>query len=177
MSASLIFLNQLDFVLRVSNKMCNFLNILHQLGNDACMQYYSFNSLYKTPPIYIVHAPHLVKRKESILQNLCNIHASSVTFVTCANRDFVEKLSSSERDCLYTSTFNPFDKRNTILQNGTISLALKHKIAYADIVRKKLKRAIVLEDDAFLPSRFGKRCYPFNCQSTQISFTWVHTVN
>ena len=139
--------------------MCKFLQTLYE--TDACMHTYTFSYKSKNIPTYVIHAPHLVKRKESILRNLRNIHTSSVTFVTCANRDFVNRLSYTERDCLYTSTFNPFDKKNTILQNGTISLALKHKIAYADIVKRKLKRAVVLEDDAFLPTRFWDKMQSF----------------
>lgn len=35
--------------------------------------------------------------------------------------------------------------------NGTLSLALKHRLAYADLLRRGLPAALVLEDDATVP--------------------------
>jgi len=145
--------------------MCNFVRFLVALTNRPCMQHHTFGSYVRGAephlPTYVVHSPHLVHRRRSILENLERLAISSVTLVACANRDDINALHSAERACIYSSTFNPFDKRNTILQNGTISLALKHKIAYADIVQRRIERALVLEDDAYLPMDFWKTLSSF----------------
>ena len=128
--------------------MC-FVKTLYNLVNVKCIQRYSLCtsncSFYAT---YVIHSPFLVKRKEAILKLLYAAHTKDVTFVTCIERTDVNKFSHNTRSCLYVSTPNPFDKYNTILANGTISLALKHRLAYLDITQRNLSSALILEDDA-----------------------------
>lgn len=119
-------------------------------------------------PIYLLSVPWLESRLKQMEVRLTALGSPDVTLVWCANREDVEELSSESISCLhprYITTkfsrkpsggeyFNAApDPRSNGLQllNGTLSLALKHKIAYRDMLQRRLRAALVLEDDATVP--------------------------
>lgn len=112
-------------------------------------------------PIYVTHAPYLAQRRRAIMSRLRGLNASDVTIVKCGNRDEIEKLPAELRACLYSPTYNPFDKGKRTIANGTLSLALKHRLAYWDLTRRKLGAALLLEDDASVPSNLWSRLRAF----------------
>ena len=85
-------------------------------------------------------------------RQLIRLHAGDVTWVLCAGREVVAALDAANRTCLH-----PCNEQNELsnqvrLHDGTISLALKHKLACLDMLRRGLASALVLEDDAMLPA-------------------------
>ena len=81
-----------------------------------------------------------------------------MTWVTCANRYDVDALSTQQRACAFpcqqVNRFHivkPATGAPDVLSNGTVSLALKHKLASFDMLQRNLSAALVLEDDAVLP--------------------------
>ncbi|KAL3932269.1 MAG: hypothetical protein SGPRY_000775 [Prymnesium sp.] len=122
------------------------------------VRYSSAACASKTPqiPIYVLHSPFLHDRRNFMLDQLSGICTRDVTWVTCIERATIDLLDWEQRHCLMpceaiTTYFNPEGKAH--LANGTVSLALKHKAAYLNIEKRRLTRALVLEDDAVLPPR------------------------
>lgn len=126
-------------------------------------------------PIYVLHAPWLVRRKAHMRRQLMQLGAADVTWLTCANRDDVSALDASMRACAYPCVqlnryvdVNKTTFHANALSNGTVSLAIKHKMAAWDIVRRRLSAALVLEDDAVLPPDLWQRMVnlhpPPSCQ-------------
>lgn len=107
-------------------------------------------------PIYATVVPGVLQhRMDAASRRISQLGAPDVTFIACANREDIEALTVTERACIHPrySTSNPWAAANrTSLSNGTLSLAVKHSLAYLDVVRRSLPAAIVLEDDALLPS-------------------------
>ena len=105
------------------------------------------------PAVYIAHARRLHHRRRLIETRLQMIGPRDVTFVLCADSDEVARLSPVQRHCLHPAyartSWSPAAGR---LSNGTLSLALKHRLAHRDILHRKLSAALVIEDDALLPS-------------------------
>ena len=87
-----------------------------------------------------------------------SIDFSPDSWVTCANRYDVDAFDKQQRACAY-----PCQQLNRyhvvkepagapeVLSNGTVSLALKHKLACFDMLQRNLPAALILEDDAVLP--------------------------
>ena len=83
---------------------------------------------------------------------------AAVTPIPCAPSTLIhsarrQRLPPQIYRCLhpqYTRTaWSPAAR--TRLPNGTLSLALKHRLAHRDIWRRRLPRALVIEDDVVLP--------------------------
>lgn len=109
-------------------------------------------------PVYVLHAPWLLRRHNFMQKQLVGLTAADVTWVTCANRGDVDSMSPAMRHCAYPcvqmnryAVMNKTTDRAEPLANGTVSLALKHKLAAYDILQRGLTAALVLEDDAVLP--------------------------
>lgn len=98
-------------------------------------------------PIYVTHAPFLYERGVFMRAQLAALHTEDVTWVECFNRDHAANLTRAALDCLYPCT----TFQRTIMSNGTLSLAVKHRLAAFDIMNRNLSAALVLEDDAALP--------------------------
>ena len=112
-------------------------------------------------PIYVLTAPALVLRQKKMVAHLSAAGSDEVTFVQCANRDAVAALTPFERGCLYHPAYNPMEPpafRRSI-SNGSISIALKHRIALYDLLSRRdtPPAAIVLEDDAVVTPNFWAR--------------------
>lgn len=88
-----------------------------------------------------------------MLSQLKKICASDVTWVECLDREQVDRLCAEERHCLSPCIASRLGgvQFPGLLNNGTLSLSLKHKAAYVDMEVRSLASAVVLEDDAFLP--------------------------
>ena len=95
-------------------------------------------------PVYVLHAPWLVRRHAHMRRQLVGIGAADVTWVTCSNRDDVSALSPAQRACAYPcvqmNRYAEIDRSTgfaNTLSNGTVSLALKHKMAAWDMLRRR----------------------------------------
>ena len=130
-------------------------------------------------PIFVAHAPFLKERRAWMVAQFMAIGADDVTFVECANKNDIANLAAHEFQCLTpcwtemtphlmmpttgdvraelnrkaaTADLSAFARMQQMLwSNGTISLAAKHRMAALEIVRRRLKAGIILEDDAALP--------------------------
>ncbi|KAL1527585.1 hypothetical protein AB1Y20_008972 [Prymnesium parvum] len=103
-------------------------------------------------PIYVAHSRRLRRRRQALEPRLVAVGAPDVTFVLCADASQVSRLDRDTRRCLHpeyarTRWSSPAGQ----LSNGTLSLALKHRLAHWDIHRRRLPAAVVLEDDAYVP--------------------------
>ena len=115
-------------------------------------------------PIYVLNAPWLTRRRHFMRSQLQRLGATDVTWVTCANRPEVDEFTAAQRACAFPcqqlnrfhvplkgdSTKGP-EGSPEFLSNGTVSLALKHKLACFDMLMRNLTAALILEDDAVLP--------------------------
>ena len=113
----------------------------------------------QTLPIYLMYTPALAMRHRRMLKLLAAVGAPDLTLVGCANRADVEVLSPADRACVHPEyvTTHWSAKSASGLSNGTLSLGLKHQLAYLDIVRRRLAAALVLEDDSTIPSDLWAR--------------------
>jgi hypothetical protein len=94
----------------------------------------------------------LGERMEILESRLAALGSPSVTFIECANREDVAALSTEERACVHPRYFRiDLKGAGTAMSNGTLSLALKHAVAFLDVVHRNLPAAMVLEDDAMVP--------------------------
>ncbi len=109
-----------------------------------------------------------------MMERLAAVGAPDLTLLTCANREDVDALSASDRNCLHPEyvvthwsccwsrkTRCDQPRCATGMRNGTLSLALKHQLAYRDVVRRGLARALILEDDSHLPSDMWASLAPY----------------
>lgn len=140
-----------------------FYSVMRHLAStpSGCMVRVDLSSATNTRhyfPIYVLNAPFLSKRRTFMEGQLAKLGAADVTFIMCANRDEVNELSPTMRACAYpcVQLNRYFELESTgmprRLSNGTVSLALKHKLAAWDLLERKLRCALVLEDDAMLPA-------------------------
>ena len=109
--------------------------------------------------VYVMHARKLSSRRRHIEQQLLAVGFLDATFVLCADADVVARMHPVLYRCLHpqytlTSWSRPGTNR---LGNGTLSLALKHRIAHMDAARRNLPATVILEDDAVLPSDMWAR--------------------
>jgi hypothetical protein len=129
---------------------------LQQLTTPTCMERRSLGASSEPLqlPIYVAHASRLLQRRRHIESQLTAIGAHDITFVLCADADVVGMLDPELFRCVhpqYThTTWSPPGKAR--LFNGTLSLALKHRLAHADALARGLHAALVIEDDAVLPA-------------------------
>ena len=100
-------------------------------------------------PFYVLNTPWLTKRRALMEESLRLAGASDVTWVHCANGPDLHCLSQHQRFCLHP-TFLQCVWHDRPLTDGTLSLVLKHKLAFFDMLRRGASGAIVLEDDARL---------------------------
>jgi hypothetical protein len=110
-------------------------------------------------PIYATVVPvRLRERMEALERRLAALGSPSVTFIECANSEDVAALSAAERMCVHPRYFR-MDLRGIPedLSNGTLSLSLKHALAYFDVVHRDLPAALVLEDDAMVPASLWRQ--------------------
>ena len=127
---------------------------LSALAAPSCLQRTSFaassTTAALTVPIYVAHARKLKRRRLHVEAQLSALGATDVTLVLCADADAVAALSPAAYSCVHPSytrtSWSPAGR--TRLPNGTLSLALKHRLAHFDIARRQLPAAVVLEDDA-----------------------------
>ena len=109
-------------------------------------------------PTYALTVPKLAVRYKAINNRLRMLSATNVTFVNCANKEDVQMLAPSDRSCLHPKLHRhqfQIKSQQTELANGTLSLAIKHYLAYFDILRRRLPLALVLEDDAEWPRQIS----------------------
>lgn len=151
------------------NRSC-FLSVLAELTNDACMVRRSYSSgRMQQPshaqrlPIFVTHAPFLVERKAWMERQFATIAASDVTFIECFNGEDSENLTPHMRACLHPCfvevelhAVGGARPKQAGLSHGTLSLAVKHRLAAFEILRRRLHAALVLEDDAALPFELWK---------------------
>ena len=109
--------------------------------------------LFAHMPIYALHYTALVERGKALRLRLTELRAADVTWVYCADRDVVQALDATQRACIYPCT-NPNLWFQGVMRNGTISLALKHKLAAYDLFHRHLPAALVIEDDAVFAPNF-----------------------
>ena len=110
-------------------------------------------------PIYATVVPvRLRERMEALERRLAALGSPSVTFIECANREDVAALSAEERACVHPRYFR-MDLKGIpeAMSYGTLSLALKHALAYFDVVHRDLPAALVLEDDAMVPTNLWRQ--------------------
>ena len=113
-------------------------------------------------PVYVAHARHLLQRRRALEIRLQAVRVHDLTFVLCVDADEVAGLSAA-----HLHTLHPEYARTTWspargLSNGTLSLALKHRLAHWDILQRKLPAALVIEDDAMLPHNLWDRLATFH---------------
>ena len=122
-------------------------------------------------PTYVLHHPRLTVRRAQMEFRLKNAHVADVTWLLCANRENVENLSFQSRQCLIQLTPS---HRSMLNSNGTISLAIKHLLAYADIRSRNLTAALVLEDDAAVPANlWALLAEPFGTIPPDAEIFWL----
>ena len=104
------------------------------------------------PAVYVLHAVHLTARRASIEGQLMRLCAADVTWVLCGTKEQYEtELTDQQRFCIHPCVADSFwNPTRQPMANGTISLAMKHKGAYIDMMDRNLPSAIILEDDAHL---------------------------
>lgn len=104
--------------------------------------------------VYIMHHPRLISRRTAMESWLTAADTTAeVTWVLCANREDVDAFSHGTRSCL-VQPVPAYSSRS--LGNGTVSLALKHALAYWDMRMRRLPTAVMLEDDAAIPANFWR---------------------
>ena len=133
----------------------------------GCLARYSFRKTTahapEQLPVYVVHAPFLMERGANMRRQLRALQVADVTFVHCINKQEVAAFSAEDRECLHpcyaVSAWTWVDDNRQLksLHNGTLSLALKHKLVYFDVLRRQLHAALVLEDDAIVPPSLWSR--------------------
>ena len=127
-------------------------------GDGSCFERVSFTTTFAshTLPVYVAHARALKKRRQHIESQLQRCGAPDVTFVLCGDANVVRGLNPRLYRCLHPSYTRTDWSRPGVshLPNGTLSLALKHRLAHADALRRGLPAALILEDDAVLPAGF-----------------------
>ena len=127
-------------------------------GDGSCLERVSFALPQPSNflPVYVAHARGLTKRRAHIEAQLRRVGAPDATFVMCGDVGVVNALDPALYGCLHPQyTRTDWSRPGvTRLPNGTLSLALKHRLAHADALRRGLNAALVLEDDAVLPPNF-----------------------
>lgn len=110
-------------------------------------------------PVYALVSRNLPQRWSRLQERLGLLGGDDINLVSCADRQDIDALSAAERRCLHPEyvVTKRWGHRALGLSNGTISLALKHQIAYAEVVRRGLAAALVVEDDAALPIDLWRR--------------------
>lgn len=128
---------------------------LQRIITPGCLQKFTHDNASAVglrTPIYVAHARRLRRRRQHIAAQLTRVGAADVTFVLCADADAIATLDPATYHSLhpqYTRThWSPATR--TRLPNGTLSLALKHRIAHYEIWRRGFDSALVIEDDAVL---------------------------
>ncbi len=138
-----------------------FADVLRALAPPACMHRQSYANSTLTLdqiPVYVMHAPVLAHRRAHMRAQLERLGALDVTWVLCANREDVVALTTEQRACAHPCVqHNQWFGENQTMKNGTLSLALKHKLACHDMLQRRLPAALMLEDDALLPSNLWAR--------------------
>ena len=126
-------------------------------AKQPCLERWSTGRSSMRPPaqmpIFVAHAARLRRRREHIEMQLQKVGAEDVTFVLCADADVVAGLDPAIYTCLHPGYTKTYWSRPGVarLPNGTLSLALKHRLAHAEAARRKLRAALIIEDDAVLP--------------------------
>ena len=112
-------------------------------------------------PVYVAHARRLHQRRAHLNEQLSSVGAPDVTLVLCADADEVASLDADAYRCVHPSYTRTSwsDARHARLPNATLSLALKHRLAHRDMHKRRLRAALVIEDDAVfgtdLPSQLS----------------------
>lgn len=117
-------------------------------------------------PIFVAVVPQLRSRLEAITRRVAALGAADVTLIECANADTVAALSARERACIHPegqpTRFQPATHVDPLKANGTLSLAIKHALAYADLLsRPAAHAALMLEDDAMVPTSLWQSLAPY----------------
>ena len=128
-------------------------DVLGHLARQDCMQRMSLGQTLRVPT-YVATARRLRRRRQHIIAQLKGVGAVDVTLVLCLDAEAIATLPLSTYRQLhpqYTRTaWSPATRDK--LPNGTLSLALKHRLAHLDIWRRGLRHGLVIEDDAVLPA-------------------------
>ena len=127
---------------------------LEALTHGGCMERASFlqsSQPIASLPVYVAHASRLRRRRRFVKAQLRALGAPDVTMVLCADAEEVSRLSVTQRRCLHPEYARTrWSPASGMLSNGTLSLALKHRLAHWDMHRRRLPAALVVEDDAHL---------------------------
>ena len=104
------------------------------------------------PPVFVLTARHLLARRTHVVAMLASVSLDDdVTMVLCADATEVRCLSAARLSCLHPTALRHNWHNASVAQGmlapGTLSLALKHKLAVAEMLRRGLSAALVLEDD------------------------------
>lgn len=105
------------------------------------------------PPVYVLSAHHLTERHKHVAETLAAVSlGEDVTLVLCADAAELRCLDATRLGCLHPTALrrdwhNASARHGQLLAFGTLSLALKHKLAVADAARRGLHAALVVEDD------------------------------
>ena len=140
---------------------CSYADALARLSEGTCLQRTTSTTNRVPLPsqlaVYVLSVPSFVKRKRRMMTQLEAAGVDDVTWVYCANRDHVAHFDAAMRACIHPEYVQHPWSRGAVMANGTLSLAIKHQIAARDIVQRGLPAAIVLEDDAIVPSDLWRR--------------------
>ena len=101
---------------------------------------------------------------------LAAIRAADVTWVICANAAEVRALDDERRRCVHPCLRGG---KGGLLSNGTLSLALKHRIASTDLLRRNLPSALVFEDDATVPPDLWSQMHRYRSLPTDAAIFYV----
>mmetsp|Transcript_4507 Transcript_4507/g.11911 ORF Transcript_4507/g.11911 Transcript_4507/m.11911 type:complete len:305 (+) Transcript_4507:258-1172(+) len=125
----------------------------------SCMQHLSLPMpggqlplVPKALPVYLLHDESMAARGHRMIKLLSAAGAPDLTLITCASRQVVDGLNFADRTCLFPEyALTHWSKPVPGMANGTLSLALKHQLAYRDIGQRRLSAALLLEDDSTVP--------------------------
>ena len=133
------------------------------VGDGSCLHRLSLGDgqNLSTLPVYVAVVPVLSHRMAAITRRLGAAGAPDVTFVTCANREDIQQLPPAQRACLHPHGVRTEWTMPEQLANGTLSLAVKHTIAFRDLLRRRLAAALMLEDDALVPAGLWASLAPY----------------
>lgn len=135
------------------------------LRRDTAMRDNRTVPLLPQLPVYVLSVPGLKQRVQRMKERLAAARVADVTWNFCANRDTVTGFDDRTRRCLHPEYVphpwarkgNPYRPGEFAMANGTLSLALKHQLVAWDILRRGIRAALVLEDDALVPADLWRR--------------------
>ena len=155
----------------VTDSSC-YLSTLEALAQPSCLLRQSFgNGPADGLAVYAAVVPKLSVRYETLRAVLTHVGAQDVTLIACVGSEEVASFDDHQRACLhpyYAKTQYVSKQTPGRLSNGTLSLSIKHAIAYLDMTRRGLHAILMLEDDAMVPGGIWDRlrAYHLPCDAS-----------